>query len=299
MPFTLVVLIRRSWFLGAFLCKLVPFIQASTIFVSAATVLAIAVDRYHAILSFNSQNPKRGTKEMVFSTIFIWVTAFIMSIPIGIFQGTVPVGLPGLHFYYKCVELWPGSASKGIYTVLTLIMQFVIPALALLFTHFHIRTYLNAKIFKVDSNEIKSQEPDLNKERLKRDLRRNTRATMVLLNICIVFTLSWLPWNSLNLLVEFKPNILDPKHLYLAFAVCHMAAMSSSVTNPILYGWLNNNIRREMVRMGGIIAKAGSALMSNRSSESDKQAIQQNNTIIRSSGGESTLNKSNNPESNV
>ncbi|GIY87461.1 neuropeptide Y receptor type 1 [Caerostris extrusa] len=31
MPFTLLVIIRRSWFLGAFLCKLVPFVQASTI----------------------------------------------------------------------------------------------------------------------------------------------------------------------------------------------------------------------------------------------------------------------------
>ncbi|GIY56418.1 hypothetical protein CEXT_667761 [Caerostris extrusa] len=79
-----------------------------------------------------------------------------------------------------------------------------------------------------------------------------------------------------------------------------MAAMSSSVTNPILYGWLSSNIRREIVRMSWVIAKAGSALLSNRSTQSDNQAMQQNNTLIRSSGGDSTLNKSNNnPESHV
>lgn len=299
MPFTLIVLIRRSWFLGAFLCKIVPFVQASTIFVSAATVLAIAVDRYNTIISFNPQNPKGGTKAKFYSTLLIWISAFVMSIPMSVFQGTVPVGLPGLRFYDKCVELWPSSASKGIYTVLTLILQFVIPALTLLITHFHIRAHLNARIFQVDCDMLRNQGSTINQERLKRDLRRNTRATMVLFNICIVFTLSWLPWNGLNLLAEFHPNFLDPKHLYLAFAICHMAAMSSSITNPILYGWLNSNIRREMIRMGWVIAKAGSAFVSNRSSQTDNQVIQQNNTYIRSSGGESTMNKSNNPESHL
>ncbi|GFX41063.1 neuropeptide F receptor [Trichonephila clavipes] len=307
MPFTLLVIIRRSWFLGAFLCKLVPFVQASTIFVSAGTVLAIAVDRYNTIVHFNPQHPKGGKKEMLLNATFIWLSAFLLSIPICIFQGTVPVGLPGLHIYYKCVELWPSPFFKGMYTVMILVLQFAIPTLALLVTHIHIRSHLNARIFRTDSvqDECKGyqqsdgQGTSMNHERLKRDLRRNTRATMVLLNISIVFTMSWLPWNSLNLLAEFHPNVMSPKALYLAFAICHMAAMSSSVTNPILYGWLNSNIRREMVRMSWVIAKAGSALVSNRSTQSDNQAMQQNNTLIRSSGGDSTLNRSNNPESHV
>ncbi|GFU20780.1 neuropeptide F receptor [Nephila pilipes] len=307
MPFTLLVIIRRSWFLGAFLCKLVPFVQASTIFVSAGTVLAIAVDRYNTIVHFNPQHPKGGKKEMLLNATFIWVSAFLLSIPICIFQGTVPVGLPGLHIYYKCVELWPSPFFKGMYTVMILVLQFAIPTLALLVTHMHIRSHLNARIFKTDSVQDESkgyqqsdgQGTSMNHERLKRDLRRNTRATMVLLNISVVFTMSWLPWNSLNLLAEFHPNVMSPKALYLAFAICHMAAMSSSVTNPILYGWLNSNIRREMVRMSWVIAKAGSALVSNRSTQSDNQAMQQNNTLIRSSGNDSTLNRSHNPESQV
>ncbi|XP_054715040.1 neuropeptide Y receptor type 5-like [Uloborus diversus] len=299
MPFTLLVIIRRSWFLGAFLCKMVPFVQASTIFVSAGTVLAIAVDRYNAILSFNPQSPKGGKREMLLSTVIIWITAFVFSVPICIFQGTVPVGLPGLHFYYKCIEMWPSAESKGVYTVLTLVIQFVIPAITLLITHMNIRSHLNARVSQDDSSKTcETPNISVNHEKLKRDLRRNTRATMVLLNISIVFTISWLPWNGLNLLAEFNPNLLGPKELYLAFAVCHMTAMSSSVTNPILYGWLNSNIRREMVRVGWVIAKASSALVSNRSSHSDNYGMTQNNTLIRSSG-ESTLNKSNSHESHV
>ncbi|XP_035229615.1 neuropeptide Y receptor type 5-like [Stegodyphus dumicola] len=298
MPFTLLVLIRRSWFLGAILCKLVPFVQASTIFVSAATVLAIAIDRYKAVISFNPKHPKGNRRDMLFNTTLIWLTAFFFSVPISIFQGTVPVGLPGLHMYYKCVELWPSSLYKGMYTVLILVVQFVIPVLALSITHCHIRSHLNARVIKVDSEKLKDQGSNMNRERLQRDLRRNTRATVVLLNISVVFTVSWLPWNSLNLLAEFNPDFMDPKNLYLAFAICHMTAMSSSVTNPILYGWLNSNIRREMVKLWWVLSKVGTAFVSNRSSQTDNQAVPQNHTMIRSSGGDSTL-KSNNPESHV
>ncbi|XP_071041570.1 neuropeptide F receptor-like [Parasteatoda tepidariorum] len=299
MPFTLMVIIRRSWILGAFLCKMVPFVQASTIFVSAATVLAIAVDRYNTIINLNQQFPKGNKREMFMSASLIWITALLLSIPICIFQNTVPVGLPGLHLYYKCVELWPSATFKGVYTLLTLVFQFVIPSIALLITHVHIRTHLNKKIIKTDSDASSIDNASVHNERFQRDLRRNTRATMVLLLISVVFTVSWLPWNGLNLLVEFHPNILEPKDLYLSFAICHMTAMTSSITNPILYGWLNSNIRREMVRMGCMIAKVSSALVSNRSSLTDNLRAQQN-TQIRSSGGESLNHRSNhNSESQV
>jgi hypothetical protein len=51
MPFTLIAIIRRSWSFGAFLCKFVPFIQAVTTFVSAATISSIALDRMVQITS--------------------------------------------------------------------------------------------------------------------------------------------------------------------------------------------------------------------------------------------------------
>ena len=51
MPFTLLALIRRSWHFGQIMCKLIPFIQAVSIFVSAATITCIALDRMIQITS--------------------------------------------------------------------------------------------------------------------------------------------------------------------------------------------------------------------------------------------------------
>ena len=33
----------------------------------------------------------------------------------------------------------------------------------------------------------------------------------------------------------------------LIFAVCHIVALGSACANPVLYGWLNDNFRREFV----------------------------------------------------
>jgi hypothetical protein len=41
----------------------------------------------------------------------------------------------------------------------------------------------------------------------------------------------------------------SPRGLYVALAACHVIAMTSAVSNPIVYGWLNSNIRREFVHL--------------------------------------------------
>lgn len=41
----------------------------------------------------------------------------------------------------------------------------------------------------------------------------------------------------------------SPRGLYVALAACHVIAMTSAVSNPIVYGWLNSNIRREFLHL--------------------------------------------------
>ncbi len=66
----------------------------------------------------------------------------------------------------------------------------------------------------------------------------------ILFSIAIVFTLSWLPLTIFTVLVEFYT--LPPNTLYLIFVLCHLLAMSSTCTNPLLYGYLNTNFRRDL-----------------------------------------------------
>ncbi len=48
---------------------------------------------------------------------------------------------------------------------------------------------------------------------------------------------------------EEEPLFEDVKNLYIAYAVCHLTSMTSAISNPILYGFLNENFREEFYKI--------------------------------------------------
>ena len=87
----------------------------------------------------------------------------------------------------------------------------------------------------------------LRRVRQHRDNQRNRRAVLALMGVWLCFVVSWSPWNFLQLYVEIWPNVdLSPRQFNLLFVTCHLMAMSSTITNGILYGFFNTNIRAEL-----------------------------------------------------
>ena len=86
-------------------------------------------------------------------------------------------------------------------------------------------------------------------KRTKKELARNKRTTIILLLVSVIFTVSWLPWHLLTLWADLYPNFTSTSNLYMLYAVSHIIAMSSAVTNAVLYGWLNTNLRRELTQV--------------------------------------------------
>ena len=81
------------------------------------------------------------------------------------------------------------------------------------------------------------------------DENRHKKTSILLNSIAFVFCFSWLPLHLFNIIVDFiapdEDNASQWMNLYIMYAFCHMLGMSSSCTNPILYGWLNENFRKE------------------------------------------------------
>ena len=41
----------------------------------------------------------------------------------------------------------------------------------------------------------------------------------------------------------------DVENLYITYAICHLASMTSAISNPILYGFMNENFRQEFSKI--------------------------------------------------
>ena len=143
-PFTVSYSTLGYWPFGAFLCKAIPFILGITIFSSVGTLIAIAADRYRAIV--HPLLPRIRTRHAIMIIAAIWLVAFIYPIPLMIYQTLTEETL-------LCTEKWPTTNAREIYTVILFVALYLIPLIAISVLYFLI--YHNLKTSASSAQEGK------------------------------------------------------------------------------------------------------------------------------------------------
>jgi neuropeptide Y receptor len=82
-PFSYIPVLGQYWPFGGFLCSIVSPAKATTVFVSAYTLVALAVDRYSAILY--PLRPRLRRSQALLVIAIIWLVAIITTLPKAIF----------------------------------------------------------------------------------------------------------------------------------------------------------------------------------------------------------------------
>ena len=77
---------------------------------------------------------------------------------------------------------------------------------------------------------------------------KRRRTNIMILSITLIFFVSWLPLNVFNFCMDMYPETM--KNLILGnetviYALLHLFGLCNALTNPILYGYLNENFRKE------------------------------------------------------
>lgn len=240
-PFSLVEIAVRFWPLGVITCKLVAGLEATSIFVSTISITAIALDRYKVILYPNKQTC--SPSQMLFKLISIWATALILSSPLLLFRHLKHLefpNIPQLKYVDYCIEMWPMKHGRGYYSVFVMIFQYFFPIIILSVAYARVCQ-------KIKSRVARRKKMNQNVEKSKQIAKRTHRTNILLISIAVIFGISWLPLNILNLVADFfYPHLPFDSNLFrITFAICHMIGMSSACSNPFLYGWLNTNFRNE------------------------------------------------------
>uniref|UniRef100_A0AAG5D1J8 G-protein coupled receptors family 1 profile domain-containing protein n=1 Tax=Anopheles atroparvus TaxID=41427 RepID=A0AAG5D1J8_ANOAO len=253
MPLTLVEILTKYWPLGRlpFLCKSIGTLQATSIFVSTISITAIALDRYQVIVY-----PTRDSLQLMGAIAIltgIWIISIVLASPMFITHQLIhyDVNLPslGIEYVSYCVEEWPVAYGRVYYSAFTLCVQYFLPILIVSVAY--LRIYLKLKHRLVVSAgpsghgrgncaSGRNTQPVRERERG----RRMQRTNYLLISIALIFGVSWLPLNLFNLFADIYVKAIT-EDIMVAYAICHMVGMSSACSNPLLYGWLNDNFRKE------------------------------------------------------
>ncbi|OCT96966.1 neuropeptide Y receptor type 5 [Xenopus laevis] len=79
--------------------------------------------------------------------------------------------------------------------------------------------------------------------------KRSRRVFCRLTILIIAFAVSWMPLHLFHLVTDFNANLISNRHFKLVYCICHLLGMVSCCLNPILYGFLNDGIKADLMSL--------------------------------------------------
>ncbi|XP_053556814.1 neuropeptide Y receptor type 5 [Bombina bombina] len=81
-------------------------------------------------------------------------------------------------------------------------------------------------------------------------LKKRSRLVFCRLTVLILaFAVSWMPLHLFHLVTDFNANLISNRHFKLVYCICHLLGMVSCCLNPILYGFLNDGIKADLISL--------------------------------------------------
>lgn len=231
-PFTPLSYFMNSWIFGEVLCHIVPMTLGICVYVSTLTSTAIAVDRYFVIVY--PFKPRMKTCVCLLMIVAIWIISVSISLPLGIYQNIVQE-----DNRKSCKEKWPKEQARQFFTVTSLVLQYIVPCSVI--------TYCYSKVSLALRKRSKSRigSGSVSRERDEMEIRRKKRTNKMLIAMVTIFVCCWLPINLVLLVAEYHELFGQTSFFPLIFLTSHVIAMSSTIYNPFLYAWMNDNFKKE------------------------------------------------------
>jgi len=245
-PATLTQLLTTAWVLptgiiGRFLCTMTGVLPVLFSFVSSFTIICISLDRHRLIV--HSNNGKRKILRTRVAVGLCWVGGLLMALPLLLTMELrthhIQFGPTSVFSRSYCIESWPQSLPEArlSYSLVILGLQLILPSLVISLAHMSI----NRRLSRLATTH-------------NRPVRKLYKTQRLLVAVVLVFTISWLPLNLINVLLDLG---VDQKLGFSlgdvasrgVFAGAHLFALSSSVSNPVIYGFFNSSFRTQFKRL--------------------------------------------------
>ncbi|XP_068451786.1 prokineticin receptor 1a [Clinocottus analis] len=228
---------RLSWDHGLLLCAATNYLRTVSLYVSTNALLAIAVDRYMAILY--PLRPRMKTQTAYGVILTVWIVPIFVSIPSAYMASEMTYphveGGGGAHKTF-CAQIWPvdQQAYYRSYFLLVFALEFVGPVTVMAVCYVRISRELWFK-----------DVPGFKTDQIRKRLRRRRRTVVVLVLVLVAYVLCWAPYYGFALLRDFYPTLISrDKHSLVVFYVIECIAMSNGVINTLCFMSVRRNNKR-------------------------------------------------------
>ena len=211
-------------------CRLLIPLVTAFYFLSIFTIASMAI--YRCWLITNPYRPKMRKRSAYIWIILIWFSSLIIVLPLSVVSQT---------YNGICYENWPSINHRKAYTIALCILQFVIPLLIIGVAYVRIGIYL----WRATVPQITL--PTSKRKKAQKRRKENIQVIKTLAMIVILFAICLLPGQIAWLLLDFGGQ----KESEIAKEILKFSDILDSLhacVNPIIYGLLTGQFRKEYVR---------------------------------------------------
>uniref|UniRef100_A0A0N4ZCS1 G_PROTEIN_RECEP_F1_2 domain-containing protein n=1 Tax=Parastrongyloides trichosuri TaxID=131310 RepID=A0A0N4ZCS1_PARTI len=249
MPFSywhVIIFDNSEWVFGSLFCKLLNFFQATAVFSSSWTLVAISFDRCLAILFVMSRWNRLNKKRALYVIAVIWIFSLLMACPLYFAN---EISLEETTQAETCVEKWNvlkilGTDEKkfvSVYNKTLFALQYCMPLLVLVVTYTIIgfRMWYSA----VPGADAVTQSTKRPKTLLQERHESVKKLIPMVILISALYAGCWLPQNLLMNVLGSDTEIITHPYILYMWWISHTIAMFHSVVNPFIYYCQNKRMR--------------------------------------------------------
>ncbi|KAF7664303.1 hypothetical protein LDENG_00181470 [Lucifuga dentata] len=227
LPFHTSAITLGYWPFGSFLCKAISFLGVACSAASVFTLAALAVTRYLTVVHPTWTYRSRMHRRVKLTVALLWVPASALAAPQFAFR-TVHASSPVYCFAFL------SEFSQVVYSIALFLCGFALPLGIIMMMYAKIYCFLRHA-------QLLGSAPQL--ERYQSQVT-HTSALLVL-----VFTFLWLPSYVFMFSLIGGTIVGSPGYRSIAI-VARLLATSAAVVNPVLYVFMSQKFRRDLLELG-------------------------------------------------
>ncbi|KAM9836606.1 leukotriene B4 receptor 1 [Aulostomus maculatus] len=206
----------RGWEFGSAACKLVHYLSSVNMYVSIYLICLMSMDRWLAVTRPFLSQRMRTKRSLLVLLLGIWVTAFILSLPMPFYRSVIKKPLGNNITLSFCNLYHWGSVGHRVFQYLfETIMSCLIPFCL-------INTCYASIICRLQNAKF----------------QRRSQGSRLILTIMCAFAIFWLPYHIINI-IEVVGLLQGSRSVIKAAVTVRPSvtafAFFSSAVNPILY----------------------------------------------------------------
>ncbi|XP_024243960.1 gastrin-releasing peptide receptor [Oncorhynchus tshawytscha] len=226
-----------KWLFGRVGCKLIPFIQLTSVGVSVFTLTALSADRYKAIVK--PMDIHTSTAKICFRAAAIWLFSMTLAVPEVVFSDLHTFNISQTNDTFVTCAPYPhaGDLHPKIHSMAFFLIFYIIPLLIISVYYCFIARSL------IQSASDMPVEAHLH---IKKQIESRKRLAKTVLVFVGLFAVCWLPSHVIYLYRSYHYGQVDTSlgH-FIASVGARILAFTNSCVNPFALYLLSNSFQKQ------------------------------------------------------